>query len=172
MAGYVCGNVPHLNRRYVRCLLAICWISGLLCGIFMFYNAGPPVASMMRRTLASSVSIVGLLSNLLIPFLFSVYAVSASMPWLIFLICFFEAGVFSFVSAGICVAFGSAGWLVRSMLMLCSGVGASAQYVLWLQLLSGRNTAGVTILFSFLLAMVYACDYYVISPVLASLIIN
>ena len=119
MTGVVCGTVPQVCRKYICCILAICWLSGLFYGIFVFYYAESSVVSLMRRTLVSSVSIVGLLSNLLIPFLFTVYAVYYSMSWLLFPVCFWEAFSVSFVMTGVCMAFGSAGWLVRSMILLC-----------------------------------------------------
>lgn len=172
MARLCCRKVLDIDVKRRRCALAVCWFSGLLCGIFVFLRAGAPVTSLMRRMLYGSVSIVSLISICFIPFLFTAFAVFISELRLLFPICFCKALLFAFVSIGICAAFGSAGWLLRTLLLFCDGICVLFLYILWVRLLSGQEFkcfAG-TIGFSVVCILAGITDYYVISPFLARLI--
>ncbi len=149
-------------------LLAICWLAGLVCGMLLSLYAGTPIFSMMRSALYAPVSIVSLLITGLIPFLFTAFAVFISKPWLIFAICFCKACLVSFVSTGISAAYGSAGWLVCSLLLFHSGAVCVMLHLLWSGILSGRRGRWLAAL----LGMVAAgfASYYIISPFVACLI--
>ena len=150
------------------CLLPICWFFGLSCGIFLFLYAGTPVVSLMRRAPVASVSIVSLFGIGLIPFLFTAYAVFISELWLLFLICFCKAFLFSFVFTGISVAFSSAGWLMCTLLLFSDGVWCIVLYSIWLRLLSGRRTYWLA---GLIFAVAATCmSYKIITPLLAGLI--
>ena len=164
-------NSPF-SRRYGCRILALCWVFGLIAGAFLFLQAGPFSFSLMHRIIGSPVSIVGLLSNLLIPFLFTVFAVYSSLFCLSFPICFTEGVLFSFCFAGISRTFSSAGWMLRWIVLFRSGICAACTLLVWFRIFSGGKT-GVW-LFWWLSVCTAACilDYSVISPFLASLIIH
>lgn len=127
---------------------------------------------MMRGAASGSVSIAGLLGITTLPFLISAFAVSFSMAWLIFPVCFCKAFAFSFVSLGVLQAFGSAGWLVRLLLLFSDCAGMPLLYGFWLRHLPGGRPVGVWET-AFLLAacvLLGSVDYRIISPFLAGLL--
>ena len=156
----------HFARN--RQMLAVFWIVGLICGIFLFLYAGTPVVSLMRRILCSSVSIVSLFGIGLIPFLFTAYAVIFSGQWLIFAICFCKACLLGFVSAGIWFTFASAGWLLWSLLLFSGSVLSADLYFLWLRVLSADRICWFSAVSVAFLAVGIA--ERIISPFLACLI--
>lgn len=165
----------HMKNTYSYCrssglMLSVCWAAGTVCGIFFFLYAGTPLVSLMRRTLVGSVSIVSLFGIGLIPFLFTAYAVFVSKLQLVYGICFLKAFLFSFVSIGISVAFASAGWLARSLLLFSGGIWCSLLFFLWSRLLSGQRVCWAAVLFIGLL--IGGIMGYIISPFLAGLIEN
>ena len=112
------------NRKLRTIILAFCWCAGLLTGCYFANCAGNIHYSMMRRATSCSVSIAGLVVVLL-PFLFSAFAVYWNRPSLMYIVCFLKAWSFTLAAYGILNAFGSAGWLVRflvqfsDILLLC-----------------------------------------------------
>ncbi len=163
-----------LSRWYsksVRQILAFWWLLGLLGGIVLFRYAEFPVVSVMRRVVFAPVSIVGLFSNLLIPFLFSVFTVSFAVWWT-WVLCFLEGCRVSFVFMGLYTAFGSAGWLIPCLLLPGSLVSTAACYLLWQRLLAGEKILAPAVGSVAAAALAYAAEYCVISPFLASLIIH
>ena len=172
MIRYESGVLMPWYRKYGYRILALCWLLGLVCGALLFLQAGSSVLSLMRRVVWNPVSISGLLSNLLIPFLFTVYAVYTSVLWLIFPVCIMEATLHSFCLAGLYQAFSSAGWLVCGLVLFHSSVCAFAAFLVWSRIYSGGKIRGWLCWWIFVCAVVYVLDYYVISPFLASLIIH
>lgn len=172
MARFDCGKAWKMNTGQRRFLLALCWISGLLCGFFLFLQAGAPVVSLMRRILLDSVSIVSLFSIRFIPFLFTAYAVFISEVRLVFPICFTRAMIYAYVSLGIYSAFDSAGWLIRILVLFGDSLCMVVLYTYWLRLLSGQKTKCFAETMGVFLGFLLVCiaDFYVISPYLASLI--
>jgi len=163
---------PFVCRKCRGFLLASCWLLGLVCGWLLFHYAGTICEALMRRIVISPVSISGLLSSFLIPFLITVYSVCFSMPWIIFPVCFLKGVSFSFVSSGIWKAFSSAGWLVQSVLLFRSSCFAVGAFLVWIRFFSGRSTSGAFFVWLLLAAAGCILDYSVISPFLASLIIH
>lgn len=164
-------NSPF-SRRYGCRILALCWVFGLFAGAFLFLQAGPSLLPMMRRVILFPVSIAGLFSSLLIPFLFTVFAVYSSLIWLIVPVCFAEGALLSFCLIGISQAFSSAGWMIRTLVLFRSGVCAVCTLLVWLRIFSGGKTGGWLCWCVYICAAACILDYSVISPFLASLIIH
>lgn len=154
------------RRKKGRLLLASFWCAGLFFGIYGYLTAGTPFLSWMRGVVPGSVSIVGLLGITVFPFLISALAVFFSTPWLLLLVCFCKAFLFSFVSLGIWQAFGSAGWLARLLWMFSDCIGIPLLYGFWLRHLSGDRAVGGLETGCYLAAFVLlgSVDYRIISP--------
>lgn len=148
--------------------LVVFWLTGLTCGMFLSLYAGTPILSMMRGILYDSVSIVSLVVTGLIPFLFTAYAVFISKPRLVLAVCFLKAYLLSFVSTEISAAFASAGWLVRSLILLHNSAVCVMLHLLWIRVLSGRKVHWFIISIGIVVASVVS--FYIISPLLACLI--
>lgn len=111
---FVSGVVFRKGRTMV---LALAWLLGLVAGYELYLSMDSDISSLMRGVSHDSVSIVGLLLSVLLPFLCSAFAVFISLPGLLIPIGFGKACLLSFVSFGILLSYGSAGWLFRLLLM-------------------------------------------------------
>ena len=98
-------------------LPASVWFTGFVVGISICNEAAPVMLSMMRGITLGSVSIVGLLVSVGIPFLISAVAVIYSSPALFLSVFLLKA--ISFLPFCVCVirSYGAGGWLVQMLLM-------------------------------------------------------
>ena len=156
-----------LRRNANTAFLAACFLTGLILGIRMSHGVDFSV-SLMRGALSSTVSIVRLLSVLLLPLLFSALAVFFSKPQLLYPIAFLKAFVFSFVSAGICTGFGSAGWLARPLIMFSDSLSLPMLWLYWLRHIPGRRTfqAADVMVIAGCVGLVGLLDQFLIMPLL------
>ena len=159
-------------RRVYAVFLAFALLLGVILGSLCSGFAEPVLFLLMRTAAESRVSIVCLLPVMLLPIFLSAFAVSSSKTVLMLLICFSKAFLFSFVSLGISQTYGSAGWLIRSMLLFSDCLTTPMLYWFWLRHLPenrpyvGWETFGM----SALGILIGSVDYRIISPFLASLI--
>lgn len=168
------NNEWHLNQKYRDVALPICWFLGLICGMYLFYRTGTPAVSWMRRIMSGSVSILRLFGIYFFPFLFTAYAIWIARPGLLFVIAVARAALYSFVSLGISVAFGSSGWVVQGLVLCCDSVLVFCLYTMWLRALRGYKSTGTFFVcwISTICMLMSAVNYCVISPFLACLIEN
>ena len=103
-------------------LLPACYSAGFLLGIAFAYRS-QPLVSLMRGAIIGSVTIVGLGSVLLLPYLLTVSAVLFSSSGFLFTVAFLKAFSFGACAAAVDLAFSDAGWLVRSLLMFSDFFG-------------------------------------------------
>jgi len=92
-------------------------ILGLIFGNSLAANADISSFSLMRQAVSGPVSIVMSMASQLLPFLIAAYAASISRLWLLYAACGFRLFSFSYIGALVCIAFGSAGWLVRALFL-------------------------------------------------------
>ena len=124
-------------RRSCKIILAALWCAGLICGISAAACAGI-LPSLMRACCQSRVSIVSLLFVPLLPFLFSAFAVFISCPRLVCFVGFLKAFSFGLCLRAVSAAFGSAGWLVCSLLLFTDCVTMPALFWFWLRHADGN----------------------------------
>lgn len=124
------------NRYYI--LLAFCWSSSFVVGLYFYIHNQYMLSTLMRRVVLSPVSIVGCLFAFLFPFLFSAFAVYSHTPVWIFPISAYKAFLFAFVSIGVMDSTGSAGWLFWLLLAEDSLI-MPALYLFWLRILFVRT---------------------------------
>lgn len=172
MARFYHRDFPQYWRKGSTVFLAFFWCFGLVCGILTYFSADTVFSSLMRRTLTGSVSIVSLLGVPILPFLFSAFAVFISEPRLLVLVSFGKAFLFSFVSLGVIQAFGSAGWLIRWLLMFSNCMSVPVLYWFWQRHISAVRPVKIMDLVCFLCIglLIGSIDYCMISPFLARLI--
>lgn len=171
MARFLHHDFPTWWRKCCTAFLASSWLLGLIVGCLIFYAAGYECVSWMRAAADSRVSIVGLLSVIILPFLFSAFAVYISHSWLLLIVAFGKAVSFSLVSLGILISFGSAGWLMRFLLMFSDLCALPLLFLFWMRFISGerRITLRSGLLFSAAGLVIGSIDFYLISPILAGL---
>lgn len=126
-------------RKGATVILAFSWILGLTCGVFLSCAVGEVAVSLMGGCFYGSVSIVSLAQAFIIPFLFSAFAVYFSYSWLLPVICFGKALLFSFVFSGLSFAWGASAWFIRWGVLLCNVICMPLLYCWWLRNLSGTR---------------------------------
>lgn len=170
MARFLHHDFPAWWRKGYPVLLAFGFMLGLFAGCLIFFSAESESASWMRAAADSRVSIVGLLSVILLPFLFSAFAVFIGQPWLLLPMAFCKAVSFSMVSLGLMVSFGSAGWLMRILLMFPDLLTLPLLFFFWLRCASGEGLKVWSCLGCLMVALaIGSMDFYIISPFLAGL---
>lgn len=171
MARFSHHDFTDFWRRCSRLCLALIWIFGLIAGCILFFSAEPEFSSLMPMAVGGRVSIVGLLSVILLPFLFSAFAVFISQSWLLLPLAFCKAVCFSYVSLGVMEAYGSAGWLMRLLLMFSDIAVLPLLYGYWQRYISGDRQFGIWPGLLFLVGglCIGSMDYCLISPFLAGL---
>lgn len=171
MARFLHHDFPAWWRRGAAALLALSFVLGLVLGALLFLSAENDSTSLMRMAKNGPVSIVGLLSVSFLPFLISAFAVYVSQPWLLPVIALCKGASFSLVSLGVTAAYGSAGWLMRLLLMFSDLCALPLLLFFWLRYISGerRFTAWSACRYLAALLTVGSIDYCLISPFLAGL---
>jgi hypothetical protein len=150
-------------------LLGIFWFLGMLSAVVTYSQTRISFSSLMRLAAADQVSIVSLILSLLLPYLLSAFAVYISKPLLLLPIAFLRGFSLMLVFMGASEAFGSAGWLVRSLFLFSDLSFMPFLYLFW-----HRNISGVTQDGRWVCCMVgifIAClDYRYVSPFLVGLL--
>jgi len=98
-------------------LLFLCSGLCLVLGTLFAAQADVTGLSLMRLAASCRVSIVCHLASQLLPFLIAAYAVNISGLWLLYTVCSCKLFSFAYMGTLIMNAFGSAGWLVRSLFL-------------------------------------------------------
>lgn len=165
-------NLPHFSRKNIMVFLALFWFLGLLSGAAFSAAASDSLVPLMRTAVNSRVSINGLLTAILLPFLLSAFAVMIHEPWLLLPVAFGKAFLVSFVGTGVLNAYGSAGWLIRWLLMFSDCCSLPVLFWYWIRQTTGRNRHffPVTALVLLAAVLISSFDYCVVSPFLATVI--
>ena len=160
-------------RKKRQLLLAFSWILGLGAGALAFRYAGDILVSLMPLAVHSQLSIVSLLLSISLPFLLSAFAVFISCPGLWLVVGFGKAFAYSYLVCGVLACFGSAGWLIRWLLLFtdsCSAAllyGYAARFVPGLQVFSPAGLLGCLTV----VALLVGIDYVYFSPLLQALLL-
>lgn len=98
-------------------VLAIIWSLGILFGLYTAYFTSASVLVLLRSSLYSPLSLIGLIMSQTIPLVLTCIACRISKYFLVLPLAFFKAFAFTFCLFSIEVAFGDAGWLTRLLIM-------------------------------------------------------
>ena len=131
--------LPEQGYRKRILVLSIVFFLGHLLGVWVSGTASDFFVSQMRTAGASRVSIIGLLSSAVLPFLFSAFAVYAGRPVFLIPIAFCKAFLFSYVGYRWWIAWGHAGWLVTGLVMFTAILSLPVLCWYWLRYVGGRK---------------------------------
>lgn len=147
-------------------LLSLCWLLGVLLGFFAALHAGECLSALMCCADMGTVSIVNLLFSCLFPFLIAALAAYLSEPWLLLIVCLLKAFSFSFCAFGISLAYGSAGWLVRILLLFSDLILLPFFYFYCFVLLKKgfAESKFVTVIMLIISLIVWFVNCYIIVP--------
>ena len=158
------------SRKVRSILLAFTFLCGMILGCVIYQSAELESVRLMRSAVHGPVSIVGLLIVVLLPFLFSAVAVYISKPCLLLGVAFCKGLFFSLVSMGVMGAYGSAGWLMRFLLMFTDIVSMPVLVFFWLHSgVSGRISLREILVILAICVCICGIDARIISPVLMGL---
>ena len=171
MARFLLRDFSPDRRKYPTFILAFIWCFGILCGITAAHRAGDSTVSLMRMAAFRPVSIVNLLTVSVLPFVFSAVSVYLRSWQMLSALCFFKALLFGFVSSGVYIAFGDAGWLVWLMIMFSDIFCLIPLWWYWITC-SDFRTRPVLRMAICLIAVCFivSLDYQVIAPSLVQAI--
>lgn len=161
-------------HRECRLLFALSLFVGLILGVISASSASDSVILLMRLAISRPVSIVGLLSIYLLPFVSSILAVFLSKSWMLLPICFLKALIFGFCARVITVLAGDPDWLLHILFLFSDTCSFVMLCWFWIRHISGRKVtviqdAAICIVVFIILGTL---DYCYISPFLAMLIKN
>ena len=154
-------------------MLAFVWFLGLESGRFYAAQSNNTYLLLMRVAAMTRPSIIGLAVSVLLPFLITIGSVYFARPSIIYILAFLWAELFGYSSACLQLMFGSAGWLIRFLLLFTQCF--TAPLLCWLMI---RYIGGIkhSFLRDSLIAVSIALtigtiDYFIISPFLTALIL-
>ncbi len=160
-------------RKSCYLFLASAWILGLWFGVLFFRYSCSTIVPLIRSAVFSPASFISLFFSLLLPFLFSAFAVYLSCPGLLYLICMMKALIFSCISCGLFYAFPGCGWLVHSLFLFTDQICVILLFVYWCRHSSGLRQFSVTSLFVNVacLSVAAVVDHYIVAPLLNRIMI-
>ena len=159
-----------LKYSRIFCIFTLCAVCSAGLGVLLAASAGNQYFLLMRTAASCRVSIVGSAVTVFLPFLVSVFVITHSKPWLVYLICGINIFSLSASCYAICRSFGTAGWLMQGMMQfssICLTVVLIRLSVLRLSGTYGRRILICCIGAAVAIGMI---EYFLISPFLANLI--
>ena len=159
------------SRKDPSVLLAFGWILGSVIGLLLAVNCDPSVIYGIRGILAGEFSVWRMIFVIISPLVISFLAISHFSIWLLIPIAFVKGMAYAFVSALVFIAWGSAGWLIRLLLIFSDTVSAPVLLYFWLSSCrSGSKDLGLRFIpAASWIILACAIDYRYVSPLLAVL---
>ena len=147
------------------------WIAGLILGPTAVLGMNFDFDTLLHTAVQHDPSFIGLAVILILPLAISALAARYRIYFLFYVLAFFKAFCFSFCVYSIHLGFGSAGWLVRWLLVFSDSCMLIPLFLLWYRNLSGKCfTFKKDITVCAVIAAVAGCiDICVISPFLTLL---
>ena len=157
------------GRKYDTSILAFSWTLGLVFGICSV--AAGSFGPAFQQAADVSPSFFSIISVLLLPLVISLLALYAGQRWVIFPLAFLKALSFAYVGWSVIATFGSAGWLIRLLMMFSDCATVPLLWWFWRKALTSEFDALVppSIAVALTIFGIGIVDYGVISPFLVSL---
>ena len=161
--GYYC---PKIYRLRILMLIFL-WVLGLFLGLYIAAKVEPLIYSQMYVCGYTSVSIAGLLSVMLLPFVLSLLAIRFRVIWAIFFFAFLKSFLYGYCRSAFVFAYADAGWLMNFLCFFSDSAVTVALLMYWSSCLKrpGRWNLRQYGIFSFASLMICLFDYYYIVPI-------
>lgn len=162
-------RLSAILRKYAVPYLACSWILGLIFGLWVISSA--PADLSYTNDFFRRYTPVSMISVSLFPVLVSFLVVFAERSWVLLVISFLKAFGFAYTSCLVTRGYGSAGWLIRFLVMFSDCISLPFLWWFWCQLLKGRLKISVPMVFSVSVPAIAIgiLDIQVISPFLSTL---
>ena len=161
------------NISIIRVLLvSFVWILGFLIGNYFASQTADIHHLLLHNIAFCSVSFLGLYFALFFPFILSAFLIRSPVQSFTLLIVFAKALSIGFCACGIMIAFSSAGWLMRSLLLFSDSLIVILLLWFWIRNytyeISKLNTdLSICAVLSFIISCI---DYFAVSPFLEALL--
>lgn len=159
------------HRKHVILLLAS-WICGFAFGCIFSPREGEDLRATLLAFGAADRSVLFGLTGACIALMLSVILVRASPKLFLYSVAFLEAFIVSFLNISFIVAFGSAGWIFRSLMLFIPSTMSVVLLWLWCRLLDNDNVFRDVVRALCAAFVIVIFDYLVISPFAAGFVIK
>lgn len=146
-------------------ILAFIFATSLIYGIFTSYR-DLSVVVLMRLTLASEVSIVGLFVVLILPLLITIISVNYRCSIVIYILSMLKGFSIGYCTCGIALSYGSAGWLIDFLFFFSDFFATLILFWFWFRLiyLEGNNLKRDGVVSVLSASLIGIIDYFVVAP--------
>lgn len=151
-------------------VLVLLWSIGLLLGILLCGLSPYDIVDVLYGTFYAKPSMFSLFLASILPVLFAVASVHTSLYLISCPSVFLSALSHGFCGAAIYIAFGSAAWLLRPMVLFSAGCTSVLMWWLLFQRNTGRRMHKHICLALCLSCLVYIVDLFLVSPLVGDLI--
>lgn len=153
--------------RFSKCAMAPCWLIGLLLGFCAAECAAFSLVQIVPYYAFGRVSLVQLLAACVLPFVVTYISAYLNAYWLACILSLWKAFSFGYCAVGIGLAYGSAGWLMRSLLLFSDGMILPALLFYWLYFArKGKAVGKMAVILAIYAAGIAVFDYCFITPLL------
>lgn len=165
--------ISFLKKNTIYALLiSVAWILGLISGCLLIEYSSDVFAHIFHSAPYASPSAFSSFFVLIVPFLLSFVFIKFSKPAICLLLIFIKALSFSCCSCGIIIAYASAGWLVRFLLLFADS--CITAMLLWFMIRNVAEERGSlftdTLLSVFFTFLICCFDAFAVSPYLMLLL--
>ena len=131
----------RITPRYIgyAFLLPGSFISGFLVGAFLASGNRVNCISLIRCTAQAPTNVVGLFLQIALTFSLTALICLSRRKWLILLQCFVHSLIFGISTTSVFFAYGSAQWLISSLLLFTSTITLISALCLWSRILIARG---------------------------------
>lgn len=171
-----CNDISRSStcRIYtVRTLLIACiWIIGFLFGCYLGWQLTDSGTLLIRNAVWFPSSFFSLYFVLFLPFVLSAIFIRISAPLLSLVVVFLKALSVGCCACGVIVAFSSAGWLIRSLLLFSDSLIVVLLLWFWIRNIAGdRKKLSTDVFLCAVISFIISCiDYFAVSAFLAALL--
>lgn len=153
--------------------LAFFWTFSIFTGVILGSKSVPHISSLMLSAASGPMSISGMFLIFILPLVFSVISIRLKVSFLIVPLAIIKGFFYGFLSASICVAFGSAGWLICLLFMFATSILTVILLWFWFKYIYNPNSHLMRdlIFYAAICIFLLAFDMFVISPFLSVIIL-
>ncbi len=167
------GKLSSGQLRLSPILFWIVWTFGLLSGLYVVSESNDSARSVFLLFLSSRSTLVGLILTQMFPLVFSCFIFWLSKPNLIHLVIFIKAFLFAYCAFGIVLAYGTAGWMIRWIILFSSSCSTLPLLWFWCRNFTkkGESYCQDLLVCAFSLILICVFDYLAVLP-LAKRLVN
>ena len=171
MTDFACKHITAVYKRKGQYYLLLTWVLGLLIGSILSILLKPYFLPLMRSVFLQPVSIVGFVTCIFIPLLFTFLFYIFRKPICIFVICFTKAAAYGFTGTLVSQIFPNSSWLFRPAFLFSDCCFLIVLLMLWSLCLSAQEKIKTSIILACTIigVLIAGMDYFVISPILLRL---